>query len=180
MHHHPRRSLHPLPLPISPSPSSNWRCSRTVTPVHQNSCLFPRKSPASLLQGAWLSGCGHPPFPGQQSWPSTTAFHGSRMGQGWCFPAAQSPFLAQEREAAPSWFPGHLPKAWEGNMAPGNVEKPVHGLQHGQLSLSILALPPRHSIAWPHHLRKEGAGAGKTPAKLAQQVSPAACSGDML
>lgn len=50
----------------------------------------------------------------------------------------------------------------------------MQGLQHGQLSLSILALPPSHGIAWPHpHLQKEGVGAGKAPARLVQHVSPA-------
>jgi len=74
-------------------------------------------------------------------------------------------FWLRRGKQLPAGPQGHLPKAREGNVAPGTVEKPAQGLQCGQLSLRVLALPPSHSVAWPHPPpRREGAGAGKVPA----------------
>lgn len=131
------------------SPSASWCSSRALTPVHQNPCLFHKKSPASFLQGAWLFRRRYPPFPGQQSWPSTTVPHGSRKGQGWCYPAARSPFLAQEREAAPSLFPGASPQGAGRKCGPREGQKASAGLSAwaAKPERPCLASKPQHCLA---------------------------------
>lgn len=158
MHHRPRRSLHPPPLPISPPPAASWCFSRAVTPVHRNPYLFPRKSRTSLLQGAWLSGHGHPPFPGQQSWPSTAASHSSRMEWGQCFPVAQSLFLAWEREAAPSWSLGASPQGMGRKHGPREGRKDSAGLAAwaAKPELPHLASKPQHCLTTSSSTERRG------------------------